>query len=221
MNSVKLSWHDPLRNGSSIWQCFDWQRLSELLSNFLHGPVSQKLVGASVQPSQPQRLSQPPRLSFTEAPPHKTRRLPYHCSRQFLFTAVGLETCDQHAMQLSAHPQVILSRTDSLRSCCTRFWSDDDVELHVLGCRLTWRRGVNRCDQCRSTVHCGFTSTETVRLIIGRKAKDGHLNFHTAPELRDFGMSDFYSADFKKIPTKWLGSFTCDSGNTEAKGIPK
>ena len=43
------------------------------------------------------------------------------------------------------------------------------------------------CDQCRSTVHCCFTFTETVRLIqslgVGQKAQDSHLNFHTAPEL--------------------------------------
>ena len=56
------------------------------------------------------------------------------------------------------------------------------------------------CDQCRSMVQCCFTSTETVRLIRtdspGRLprlshsswtmwgAQDGHLDFHTAPELR-------------------------------------
>ena len=44
----------------------------------------------------------------------------------------------------------------------------DDVELHVLGCRLTYKGqtviGTN-CDQCLSMVQCRFTSTETVRLI--------------------------------------------------------
>ena len=39
---------------------------------------------------------------------------------------------------------------------------DDDVELHVLGCRVTL--GTN-CDQCRSLVQCCFTSTETIRLV--------------------------------------------------------
>ena len=39
---------------------------------------------------------------------------------------------------------------------------DGDVELHVLGCRLTL--GTN-CDQCLSMVQCCFTSTETVGLI--------------------------------------------------------
>ena len=38
-----------------------------------------------------------------------------------------------------------------------------DVELRVLGCRVDIL-GTN-CDQCRSTVQCCFTSTETVRLI--------------------------------------------------------
>ena len=56
----------------------------------------------------------------------------------------------------------------------------DDVELHVLGCRVDMS-GTN-CDQCRSMVQCCFTPTETVRLI-RRGAHDGHLDFHTAPEL--------------------------------------
>ena len=40
------------------------------------------------------------------------------------------------------------------------------------------------CDQCRSTVRYCFTHiyTETIGLL-GRKAQDGHLDFHTAPEL--------------------------------------
>ena len=38
------------------------------------------------------------------------------------------------------------------------------------------------CDQCRSTVQCCFTSTETVRLI-RTVSTDGHLDFHRAPEL--------------------------------------
>ena len=40
---------------------------------------------------------------------------------------------------------------------------DDDVELHVLGCRWTYI-GTN-CDQCVCMVQCCFTSTETIRLI--------------------------------------------------------
>ena len=43
------------------------------------------------------------------------------------------------------------------------------------------------CDQCQSMVQCRFMSTKTVRLIrtesLGRKAQDGHHDFHTAPEL--------------------------------------
>ena len=44
-------------------------------------------------------------------------------------------------------------------------WShdDDDVELHVLGCRLNVL-GTN-CDHCLSMVQCCSTSTETIRLI--------------------------------------------------------
>ena len=42
---------------------------------------------------------------------------------------------------------------------------DDEVELHVLGCRLTSDILVTNCDQWRSTVQCCFTSIETVRLI--------------------------------------------------------
>ena len=51
----------------------------------------------------------------------------------------------------------------------------DDVELHVLGCRVDIL-GTN-CDQCLSMVQCCFTSTKTV----GQGAKGGHLDFHTAP----------------------------------------
>ena len=40
---------------------------------------------------------------------------------------------------------------------------DDDVELHVLGCRVDIL-GTN-CDQCVCMVQCCFPSTETVRLI--------------------------------------------------------
>ena len=58
---------------------------------------------------------------------------------------------------------------------------DDDVELDVLGCRVDIL-GTN-CNQCVRAVQCCFTSTETVRLIRTGGAQDGHLNFHTAPEL--------------------------------------
>ena len=36
------------------------------------------------------------------------------------------------------------------------------------------------CDQCRSTVQCCFTSTETVKLI---RTESPALDFDTAPEL--------------------------------------
>ena len=58
--------------------------------------------------------------------------------------------------------------------------ADVDVELNVLGCRadILW----TNCDQCVSMVQCRFASTETIRLI-RTGAQDGHLDFHTAPEL--------------------------------------
>ena len=40
-----------------------------------------------------------------------------------------------------------------------------DVELTVLGCRLTYYSLGTNCDQCQSMVQCCFMSTETVRLI--------------------------------------------------------
>ena len=42
-------------------------------------------------------------------------------------------------------------------------YTDDDVELNVLGCRVDIL-GTN-CDQGVSTVQCCFTATETVRLV--------------------------------------------------------
>ena len=38
------------------------------------------------------------------------------------------------------------------------------------------------CDQCQSTVQCCFASTESVSLI-RTESQDGHLDFHTAPDL--------------------------------------
>ena len=43
--------------------------------------------------------------------------------------------------------------------------SDDEINVYVL-----------------ESVECCFTSTETVSLL-GTRAQDGHLDFHTAPEL--------------------------------------
>ena len=58
---------------------------------------------------------------------------------------------------------------------------DDDVELRVLGCRLTYL-GTN-CDQCLSMAQRCFTSTETVRLI-----RDGEPSTATTtfPKLLSF-----------------------------------
>ena len=54
---------------------------------------------------------------------------------------------------------------------------DDDVELHVLGCRVDIL-GIN-CDQCLNMVQCCFTSTETIRLI-RTGAQDGHRLSHNS-----------------------------------------
>ena len=42
-------------------------------------------------------------------------------------------------------------------------------------------------DQCRGMVQYSFTSMETRRLTLGRTDQDGHLDSHTAPELRVTG----------------------------------
>ena len=92
-------------------------------------------------------------------------------ARKVLFVC-WLVTCGPETKQcvdaLSCH-------NPTLRNKAVCWWSlschnptlrnkdDDDVELHVLGCRVDIL-GTN-CDQCRSTVQCCFTSTETIRLI--------------------------------------------------------
>ena len=40
---------------------------------------------------------------------------------------------------------------------------DDEVALHVLGCRVDILE--TNCDQCVCVVQCCFTSTDTIRLI--------------------------------------------------------
>ena len=53
---------------------------------------------------------------------------------------------------------------------------DEEEELHVLGCRLTW----TNFDQCRFSV---ALRPQKPQSSLGRKAQDGHLDSHTAPEL--------------------------------------
>ena len=49
-------------------------------------------------------------------------------------------------------------------------------------------------------VECCFTSTETVGLL-GTGAQDGHLDFHTAPELWcNDGLTAAFSPSFPSIP---------------------
>ena len=58
---------------------------------------------------------------------------------------------------------------------------DEDIKLNVLGYRVDIL-GTN-CDQCVSMVQCCFTSTRKPQGSLGRGTQDGHLDFHTAPEL--------------------------------------
>ena len=61
---------------------------------------------------------------------------------------------------------------------------DDDVEFHVLGCRVDIL-GTN-CDQCVCMVQCCFTSTETVRLFrTGSPRRPSRLS-HSSWALRSY-----------------------------------
>ena len=57
-----------------------------------------------------------------------------------------------------------------------------DVELHVLGCRLTYQ---GQTDQCVTMVAWFSVALRPQKPSgsLGRKAQDGHLDSHTAPEL--------------------------------------
>ena len=52
---------------------------------------------------------------------------------------------------------------DRYRASCPR------TSVDILG---------TNCDQCRSTVQCCFTATETVKGSLGTGALDVHLDFH-------------------------------------------
>ena len=80
----------------------------------------------------------------------------------------------------------------------------------------------SRCVLCLSSpapalaidhVQCCFTSTETVRLK-GRRAHDGHPDFHTAPELR----SEFSVALRPQRPSGLLGT---DDGHLDFHTAPE
>ena len=53
---------------------------------------------------------------------------------------------------------------------------DDDVELHVLRCQLTYE------GQTVTSAEAWF-SVALYFILLGRKAQEGHLKIHTAPEL--------------------------------------
>ena len=55
---------------------------------------------------------------------------------------------------------------------------DDDVDLRVLGCRLTYYGQI--VTNARFNV---ALSPQKPQGSLGRKAEDGHLDSHTAPEL--------------------------------------
>ena len=62
-----------------------------------------------------------------------------------------------------------------------QFYDDDDVELHVLGCRLTYY------GQIVTDAEAWFNNSLRLRKpegSLGRTAQDVHLDSHTAPELR-------------------------------------
>ena len=62
-------------------------------------------------------------------------------------------------------------------------YDDDDVQLHVLGCRVDIL-GTN-CDQCVCVAQCSFTSTETIMLIRtggpGRPPRLSHSSWTLRP----------------------------------------
>ena len=58
--------------------------------------------------------------------------------------------------------------------------ADGDVELHVLGCRLTYQGQTVTSAEAWFTVALRPQKPEG---SLGRKAQDGHLDFHTAAEL--------------------------------------
>ena len=57
---------------------------------------------------------------------------------------------------------------------------DGDAELHVLGCRLTYQGQTVTSAEAWFTVALRPQKPEGP---LGRKAQDGHLDFHTALEL--------------------------------------
>ena len=68
---------------------------------------------------------------------------------------------------VSIFHRTLIRRTAGSQACTIRPRvddDDDDVELYVLEGRVDIL-GTN-CDQCVSTAHCCFTSTETVKLIM-------------------------------------------------------
>ena len=65
---------------------------------------------------------------------------------------------------------------------------NDIEDVHVQCCftsteTIRTLRNEGALDVLSSVFQCCFTSTETIRTIRNEGALDGHLHFHTAPEL--------------------------------------
>ena len=58
--------------------------------------------------------------------------------------------------------------------------ADDEVELHVLECRWTYKGQIVTNAEARFNV---ALRPQKPQGSLGRKAQDGHLDFNTAPEL--------------------------------------
>ena len=77
------------------------------------------------------------------------------------------------AVRLRLSPTGLFSKDNACTFCY--FFRNDLIILPLVLPRSWWISG-------NLLVECRFTSTETVGLL-GTRAQDGHLDFHTAPEL--------------------------------------
>ena len=108
-------------------------------------------------------------------------------------------------LRLTLRSHAVSTKQDAIqrwsRASCPR------MSVDILG---------TNCDQCRSMVQCCLTSTETVRLI-RTESQDGHLDFHTAPEL----WCHPGSFCFTSTETRWLirdGTGTGGGGGGGGRG---
>ena len=110
-------------------------------------PSAEARFSKSLRPRKPEGS-----LGWTAQDVHlDSHTAPKLCSPPLSGDTVILAASGDHAGPVGVHEERV--------ACCP----PDDVELHVLGCRVDIL-GTN-CGQCLSMVQCCFTSTETVRLI--------------------------------------------------------